>query len=128
MLILNWYREWLEIRREIKQENRVCQSCETLKEQLNISNHEKAQLLSRLLEKPEPIPERTTAPPPQAVRPTAIPWKVRQQLLETEDRKKAQLLKNAPKPDAPVAEVKVADIEELEKEMDIASAEREAAQ
>lgn len=51
------------------------------------------------MEKPEPIPERTEAPTPMKM-PRTIPWNVRRQMLEREDRAKAEILKNVPKPDS----------------------------
>jgi hypothetical protein len=47
---------------------------------------------------------------------------VRRQLLETEDREKAQRLKNAAKPDSEVVKVST---EDLEKDLQIAEQERE---
>lgn len=131
MLLLDWYREWLEIRsefkakkfeltREVKQEDTVCQSCETLRNQLEIANYEKRQLLDRLLHTPEKEPERIKAPELVAPRPKTIPWHVRKQMLETEDRAKARALKDAAQPDT----AKV-DVSELEKELGIAEKARE---
>jgi len=129
MFLLDWYRQWLTIRTEfraknaeVKEEETICKSCETLKGQLEIANYEKERLLNKLLTT-EKEPERTTAPEPQAVRPKMVPWNVRRQMLEREDREKAKLLKNAPKPDS---EIQKEDIAELEKELDVAAAEREA--
>lgn len=107
--MFNWYREWLLIRREA----RICESCETLKHQLEISNFEKKQLLDRLLEKPEK--EVTKEPMNWATVPTKnIPWNVRRQLLETEDRERAKLMREAPtQSNHPVS------LEELEKDFGI---------
>lgn len=132
MFILDWYKEWLEIRSEfktrslelktaVKQEEIICQSCETLKSQLEIANYEKRQLLSRLLEKPEPIEERLTAPEPQAMRPRAVPWHVKKQMLETEDREKARAMREAPKPDS-----EKANVDELERELKVVETARES--
>ena len=108
MFLLEWYREWLNIRYEskqrkfaltsdVKQEDRVCLSCETLKQQLEIANYEKGQLLNKLLKEPDKEPERSEAPEMKHI-PRVVPWQVRRQILEREDREKARLLKNAPKP------------------------------
>ena len=128
MFLLNWYKQWLEIRVEskekqilLKQENNICNSCETLKQQLEIVNYEKRQLINRILEKPESEPEREFAPIPKEL-PKVVPWHIRRQMLEAEDRKKAELLRKAPKSDT---EIKT-DVEQLEREMDIATAIREA--
>jgi hypothetical protein len=143
MFLLDWYKEWLNIRsefkeknfeltREVKQESTICQSCETLKKQLEISNYEKDRLLNRLLEKPEVIPDRTIAPELTAVRPKMIPWHLRKQMLEREDREKARALRDAAKPDSSnnpqsneINKMKV-DVTELEKELKIAAEERES--
>ena len=72
-----------------------CETCEILRDQLDESNKERKELLAKLLEKREPEP-----PPPiniqemEPIRPQHVPWRVRQQLLEQEDRKTAQLLKD----------------------------------
>lgn len=96
--MFNWYREWLQIRYEaqeralkLKQDLSVCQSCEVLKTALDRANYEKEQLLIRLTQKPEVVekdpPVLTQLPPKN------IPWRVRQQMLEAEDRAAAAALK-----------------------------------
>jgi hypothetical protein len=122
MFLLKWYKEWLEIRASFKEEAKVCESCETLKQQLEIANHEKDKLLARIMEKPEPTPERTVAPE-MLTRPRMIPWAARRQMLESEDRAKAKAIKEAAQPDKKKEEA--ASIAEFEKEMDNAAAERE---
>jgi len=76
---------------EEKLESSICKSCETLKSILEISNHEKQKLLERLLEKPETelVKEKI-----EITAPKLMNWKVRQQMLEAEDRKRAQLLRD----------------------------------
>jgi|SRR5215471_2394903 len=131
MFLLEWYKQWLDIRSHHRSDNilverdeKVCQSCETLKQQLEIANYEKQQLLNRLLEKPAPTVERTEAPVP-VTRPTMLPWRVRQQMLEKEDRAKAKALREAAKPDN--ASSVDADAQLLEKELKDAESQREAA-
>jgi len=87
-----------------------CNSCETLRNQLDVVNFEKKQLLDRLLnpiqlEKSEPV-EYEPIPNKN------IPWNVRRQMLEAEDREKKRLLDKLPKP-------VVQSTEKLEKELDI---------
>lgn len=114
--MFNWIRELLELRYEFKERKNKCESCETLRLQLEISNHEKELLLARLLEKPsEPVIKQNEEP--QVIRPRTVPWNTRRQMLETEDREKAKLLRDAPKP------IKT---EELEKELLSAGQKREA--
>lgn len=121
MFLLEWYEKWLEIR-ETHAIPKVCESCETLKSQLAYANHEKEILLSKIMEKPEPVMERATAPPMEhkSIRPTLhMPWKVKQQMLEANDREKARAMRDAPKPDA-------AEVAEFEKEVKDAERAREA--
>lgn len=86
-----------------------CATCELLRDQLDESNRERRELLARLL-------EPKTAEPPSAhveerhipITPNFVPWRVKQQMLEQEDRKKAELLKN-----------RTEEIDKLEKELEI---------
>lgn len=87
----------------------TCETCEVLREQLAGSERERRELLARLLErdKPDPVPqtdEEVNVP----ITPQFTPWRVRQQLLEAEDRKRAALLRDKSK-----------EIEALEKEVGI---------
>ena len=127
MFLLDWYERYLEIKynsrklkNEVVVEEKVCASCETLRQQLEFSNYEKTQLLNKLLKEPEPEPKQPEAP--QITRPRSIPWNVRRQLLEQEDRVKAQRLRSVPKPDSEVTPVST---EDLEKDLKIAEQERE---
>jgi hypothetical protein len=126
MFLLDWYKQWMDIRTELRLREselnpKICESCETLKHQLEISNHEKKQLLDRLLEKPEPVKEVVRNETPMML-PRNIPWNVRRQMLEAEDREKARVLKNAPKPDSAIDKVET---EELEKALDLAAEQRD---
>lgn len=124
MFLLDWYQQYLDIRQAHKVE-KVCESCETLKLQLSLANEEKARLLERVMEKPIPIPERTEAPPMRNVIPKgAMPWRVRQQMLEREDREKARAMREVPKPDAVIADAEVTKKEQEEFEAEVANAER----
>lgn len=100
--------------KEEREDSLVCKSCETLKSQLDIANHDKERLLNRILAKPESEPVRE---PVEVTRPQNVPWNVRRQMLEREDREKAKLMNLAPKPIS---------TEELEKELDLASETRES--
>lgn len=99
---------------EEDERNMVCPTCEVLKQQLDVANTECHNLLNRLTAKPEPEPIKE---PPQVTMPRSIPWSVRRQMLEAEDRERARLMREAPKP---------ASTEELEKELEIAQEQREA--
>lgn len=116
------YKEYVDWKDEREANKQVCQSCETTKQQLAIANIEKDKLLARLLEKPEPIPEKE---PVEVTRPAIIPWRVRRQMLQDEDRQKAILMRKAKDEanQAPTTEVKVETktetktTDELEKEV-----------
>lgn len=117
----------------------VCESCETLKMQLNVVNAEKRQMLETILSLAKPA---EVQPPTQRVNPerassAALPWNARRQLLEAEDRVKAQIIAKQKKDEAEAkktAEVtkitstnpiqvniddRAQSIEDLEKELDI---------
>lgn len=85
-----------------------CLVCEVLREQLASSEKERRELLQRALAPSippaEPVDEREHVP----VTPPFIPWRLKQQMLEAEDRKKAELMRN-----------KANEIEELEKELGV---------
>jgi hypothetical protein len=107
--MFGWLEEYLEIKhnsRERKlrlEEERnerleLCPSCEVLKTALAQEKLEKTKILEKLLaltERPTPEPERTVAPEPIEVGPRAkhVPFAVRRQMLEAEDREQARLLK-----------------------------------
>jgi hypothetical protein len=110
MFLLRWYKEWIEIRATLT-ENEKCDSCETLKAQLEIANYEKKQLLDRLLTKPEEPVQPARNETPMLV-PRSVPWNMRRQMLEREDREKARLERNAPKPDSEVVKEETAKFEQ----------------
>jgi hypothetical protein len=89
----------------------VCDSCEILHQQLEKSERERSELLVRLLEKDktEPVPQTRPDEPDVPIKPQFIPWRVRQQMLESEDRKSAQLIRDRKK-----------EIDDLEKELGLA--------
>jgi len=97
--MLKWLHHILEPHcsqcREEKQDNSVCASCETLKMQLEISNYEKKQLMDALL-RPQ-VASVTIKDPilPEQIKPRTIPWAVRKQMLEAEDRVQARLIQEA---------------------------------
>lgn len=70
----------------------TCPTCEVLREQLEIANHERRELLRSLLHKEEPKEEEPNKEL-EPIKPKFITWSARRQMLEAEDRKKAQLMK-----------------------------------
>lgn len=72
----------------------ACQNCETLRSLLTTEKHEKQQLLERLIELTRPEkkePEERKELPKVVPMPTT--WRMRQQLLEQEDRAKAEAIR-----------------------------------
>lgn len=102
MLIGELLRKWFRL------EHIPCPTCEVLREQLTNSERERRELLTRLIAPPEPPPIMASNDEPQAITPQFTPWRVRQQYLEAEDRKKAQLMKD-----------KEREINELEKQLGV---------
>lgn len=145
MFLLDWYNEFLAIRREnerIRQDlirNNVCESCEYLKIQVEKLQNQNKELIDKLTEEPKPpaIPEQVKVD----IKPRHIPWNVRRQMLESEDRRAAAVLKqvqsdiakvNITPQGVVVTETQVAppddpDVIALEREMDIVAKEREDA-
>lgn len=72
-----------------------CETCEVLKLELSHLRSERDILLNRLLnnnEQPNQGQEESNFKDMQLLRPGHIPWRVRQQALEREDRSKARIL------------------------------------
>jgi len=86
----------------------VCETCEILRFQLEESNRERKDLLHRLLDKEEPKPPQIADEEMKPIPSQFVPWRVRQQMLEAEDRQKARLLND-----------KAKEIADLEKEVGI---------
>ena len=86
-----------------------CATCEVLRTQLDEVNRERRELLHTLMEKGSPESPPTSKEELQPIIPKYTPWRVRQQMLEAEDRKAAQLMREKSK-----------EIEELEKELGVA--------
>jgi len=86
----------------------TCESCEILREQLHKSDAERRDLLHRLLDPVKVEPPPTQEEEFKPVTPQFTPWRVRQQMLEEEDRAKAKVIKDRTK-----------EIADLEKEVGI---------
>jgi|SRR6188768_1057413 len=86
-----------------------CETCEILRLQLDESNKERRELLHKLLDKDKTEPLSTTSKEELTpIKPQFIPWRLRQQMLEQEDRVKARLTKD-----------RVEEIAALEKELGV---------
>lgn len=71
---------------------RECKNCDTLRSLLEQERFEKNKLLESILQKPVSEPSAPISEL-EEVRPKFTPWRVRQQLLEQEDRAKAKILR-----------------------------------
>jgi hypothetical protein len=103
MIINELLRKWFGLL------EKPCEACEVLKESLSVERQFNKVLLQKLLDKDklEPLSEvRTEEIKP--VMPQFVPWRVRQQMFEAEDRKKAQLMRESAE-----------NVEKLEKELGI---------
>ena len=80
-----------------------CNSCEILRSELVYAHRRETELLSYLF----PTESISSEEEPKIIQPKVIPWKVKQQMLEDEDRQRAILLN------------KQKEIESLEKELGI---------
>lgn len=121
MFLIDWYRQWKEARREFT-EPKVCETCETLKIQVEQLRMDNEKLLNRILEKPVQVEQTRAVDNVTPIKTRQhVPWKVRQQLLEENDRHKAKLIREAPKP-VPADTT----LEELEDDVLDAAREREA--
>jgi len=98
--MFQWVKELLDIRYEYSERKKrlrevPCKSCETLKIALERANYEREQLLNNLL-KPNVVPERLVAPTPSSspIGRRHIPWPVKQQQLELEDKERAKAIRD----------------------------------
>lgn len=116
--MINWFHRFLNPHcphcKEENDESKVCASCETLRSQLERLTFENDRLLSKLIDKPSEVQIQQ---PIEVTKPRMIPWKLRQQMLESEDRERAKLMKDAPKPSTGTS----SSIEDLEKELGVSS-------
>ncbi len=91
-----------------------CSNCVLLRDLLECERDDKKQILKQLLDLNKPKLPAAITFEPEVKMPlsNSMPWHVRQQMLETESRKAASLLRNAPKPE-PITK----SVEELEEEL-----------
>lgn len=92
---------------DLRRDLNVCKSCEILNRQLEIISLERKQLLNSILNRNNESNSPTIQDEPEIVAPKIISWKVKQQMLEAEDRQRAVLMKQAVSKS----------VEELEKEL-----------
>jgi hypothetical protein len=70
-----------------------CETCEILRELLAKSDRERNELLHRLLDRDKSEPPPISVEEFKPITPQFTPWRVKQQMLEQEDAKKAALMR-----------------------------------
>lgn len=98
-----------------------CNTCDTLRSILEQERFEKKQLLEQLmnLTKPEVIIHESSEGEKKPIRPSYTPWRVKQQLLEQEDRAKAKILKEKEEESKISIAIPKVSVEKLEEEIGI---------
>lgn len=87
----------------------ACSSCDILRDQLDKSEVERRDLLHKLLDRGVAEPAQTiSVEEMQPIKPQFVPWRVKQQMLEQEDARAAQLMRE-----------KAKEISQLEKELGV---------
>ncbi len=98
-------------------EDSPCRMCELLQMQLEQSNAERKELLAKLLEKDKEVVPDLKKEDFQPIVPKFVPWHVRRQMLEAEDRAAAETNR---KKQQELNELKVDEsIQQLEKELGV---------
>lgn len=97
--------------------NKICPTCDVYRVQLDLANYDKKKLLE-LIEKMNNPPVAEEKEPPLEVKPIqsrSVPWNVRKNMLETEDKLAAEKLR------AKAAEIKddSEKLDDLEKEVGV---------
>lgn len=82
--------------RDELRDSRICKSCETLRSQLDLANHEKKQLLAVIENLNNPKTETTEVPDNvEPLQPRQVPWRVEKARLEKADREEHQRIMRA---------------------------------
>jgi len=118
--MLRWIHQLMNPHCEECKADKICISCETLREQLSIANYERSQLVNQIIRLTTPATETKSEIEQEfkPIKPKPIPWNVKRQMLEEEDRKLAQVIKSK---DEEIKIAKTMTTEELEKELGIAT-------
>lgn len=109
---------WRILEKWLNLEPVACPVCEVLRDQLDKSEMERRELLQRALAPSTPVVEHVDQTLHVPIQPAFVPWRVRQQLLENEDRKANALLKEKKKEmDDLKGKDRSAEIQKLEREL-----------
>ncbi len=122
MFLLNWYKEFIEIKAERdakKRELNFCEACETLKLQLALANEERKFLIQKLTKEPEVIEEKQIDTSNlRPLMPSRMNWNTRRQQLESEDRAAAKII-NEKNKELKANSGKTLSVHEIEKELGV---------
>lgn len=145
--MFGWLKELLEIRIEYKakqielastknsidisraHDTKLCESCETLKMQLAIANQEKKELLNRILTPVTAVkPEVIIQNPRAVIPPRHSGFNTKRRELELASKENRRLLDEKAREESKLKAVGKSndDIDDLEQELDLAAANREA--
>lgn len=91
-MIIEFFREFFQLVNERTFEKRRCPFCEELKQILNQERQEKRKLLDFIIDSEKEVPKELPKEI-QPIQPKMIPWRIRREMLEAEDRKQAQLMR-----------------------------------
>ena len=123
--LLDFVRDWLDMRRESRN---YCKSCELLQRALEAETLEKRQLLQKFVYTEVSTPTAVVNAP-EPMLPKIVPWHIKRQMLEAEDREKAATIRRleeekrqANKNKSESIESNSISIEELEKELGVSDA------
>lgn len=97
----NWFHRFFNPHCSHCSEERICQTCETLKYEIERLRADNDKLLSKVLKEPTiPQDKEINDKPMLPITNKRIPWAVRREALEAEDRERARLLRSAVRPDS----------------------------
>lgn len=88
-IMFNWLREFYEIRAEYRR----CRTCEELRRELDYLRGDNQRLLNKLVFLSPEVKQESSNQLISA-KPLRVPWIVKQQMLEAEDRQKAKIIKD----------------------------------
>ena len=91
--MIHWIHHLFNIDCAVCAEDRVCKSCEALKEALAIERQFNKVMFDRITLGPPAKPDVPMLPAPKPLT-THVPWQVKKQILEAEEREKAKVLKS----------------------------------
>ena len=118
MTLLDYLKEFIEVSLDRYRKTAVCESCETLKNQIEVIGYEKRKLIEQIIEITKPqVAQPIEREEPKILQPRTMPWRARQQILEQEDRANARAMREQQEHAQRVKDIKPEDNDALEKEV-----------